>query len=132
MKCVALTLAHQKYEVNFDAKSHKENTAFHYAARHGNKELVNILISRHADVNALDAKGNTPLHIALLKHHLAVASLLLNAGAQYNRDNTNHNSPLHFAAKISHQVCLINFSPANWLSHLHYLLSVKRVKSKQH
>src|SRR5579859_1674410 len=53
-------------------------TALHDAAWNGYREIVELLLDHHADVNArhLEA-GSTPLHYAVIKGHLDIVSLLL-------------------------------------------------------
>ena len=41
-------------------------TPLHLAAAVGNKDLVEILLSSNATVNALDGNGWTPLHLAAI------------------------------------------------------------------
>lgn len=56
-------------------------TALARAAWKGNLELVQLLLDRGANVNALDQSGDTPLIDALLRDHYDVAFLLLDHGA---------------------------------------------------
>ena len=54
------------------------------AARHGQKEIVELLVSKGADVNAEYAEGNTPLHQAARSGRKDIAESLIDAGAQVN------------------------------------------------
>jgi cytohesin len=85
-------------------------TALHMAASICNKELVDLLISKGADVNSKDNTGTTPLHYALgcspkggldsLKEGWKeVAELLLAKGADINAQGYYWWTPLHFAVK---------------------------------
>jgi len=52
-------------------------TALHYAAWNGHSELVSILLSQNANVNAQDSEGTTALHLACMDGHVAVIQCLL-------------------------------------------------------
>jgi len=57
-------------------------TALHYCAGCGLDELVEPLIERGADINALDDEGKTPLRVAVESAQQEVADLLLSKGAE--------------------------------------------------
>jgi ankyrin repeat protein len=48
------------------------------AASTGDAEKVKELLSRHADINAMDASRKTPLHLAASKNHDLIVKLLCN------------------------------------------------------
>jgi len=48
----------------------------HYAAGIGNKDLAELLLSKGADVNAVNNKGVTPLAVAIQNGHDAVILFL--------------------------------------------------------
>jgi ankyrin repeat protein len=53
----------------------------HYAAQYGHKEIVQLLISKGANVKAKTDDGRTPLHSAAAKEHKDIAELLIEKGA---------------------------------------------------
>lgn len=53
----------------------------HFAAQHGNEDLIKQLLKEGCPVNNFDELGNTPLHYAAQEGHIAVIKLLLEAGA---------------------------------------------------
>jgi len=55
-------------------------TPLHIAAYEDYKEVVELLLTKNADVNAKDEIGETPLHAAVLKGHMDVAELLRQHG----------------------------------------------------
>lgn len=50
------------------------------AANRGNKNVVELLLTYHADINAKDNLGNTPLHFATLSGHKDIADFLHEQG----------------------------------------------------
>lgn len=88
-----LILAHPpKYESSFDRNNLSPvfsleptaKNALHFAAREGNLEEVQNLISAGYDVNAGDIFSTTPLHLAAMYGHENVIIYLLNQGAKIN------------------------------------------------
>jgi len=53
----------------------------HVAADYGQTEVLEYLLSKGANVNALDKHGITPLLAAVFENHLESAKLLLSKGA---------------------------------------------------
>ena len=93
-------------------------------ALEGHREIVELLISRNAEVNARDNTSNTPLDLAIRYERLDVADLLraqggeigtihgvarngylasvqahLDAGVDINARDKNGSTPLHWAAR---------------------------------
>ncbi|KAK6024205.1 ankyrin repeat protein [Ostertagia ostertagi] len=60
---------------------HLGMTALHWAIDSGCDRVVQFLISKGVDVNAVDPEGNTPLHFAAYCHRQAAAELLISKGA---------------------------------------------------
>ena len=72
------------------------------AAERGHKEIVELLISKGAD---LEAKylGKTPLHWAAFKGHKEIVELLIANGADVNtQDKTSQNRPMDTATLLGH------------------------------
>ena len=58
-------------------------TALHYAASNGKTEILKLLLSNGADVNAKNRDGNiTPLFLANLEGHTEIIELLKKNGGK--------------------------------------------------
>jgi len=79
------------------------NTPLQRAAQNNNKDMVEMLIAKGADVNAKDKDGNTPLQRAAQHNRKDVAELLIAKGAdvnaKYNAKNKEDYTLLHWAAQ---------------------------------
>lgn len=86
-------------------------TALHFACENGSDKLVDLLISKGADVNVPDEDNISPLYIASSKGHSNIVRTLLNNGADVTisriartREHKNQNeSPLHGAVFNCHE-----------------------------
>ena len=80
-------------------------TALHVAARHGNKKIVELLVSRGVPVNIERKKGLfgetgiTPLHEAVQGGHQAVVKYLIEKGAFLEAKTEKGKTPLLLAVK---------------------------------
>ena len=66
---------------NLGAASGGGITALHYAAAHGDVEIVSLLVESGVNVNAVISVGSTPLHFAAMRNVVDCAEVLLAAGA---------------------------------------------------
>lgn len=73
-------------------------TPLHTAAYTGKLNIVQLLISRGADVNATTSTGSTPMHGATLYNHEAVIRLLVAKGGNINAVNQGGYTPFTNAA----------------------------------
>lgn len=87
---------------NQDLASSKDDygeTPLSWAARNGQKEVVEVLLANNVDVNAADNKiGYTPLHCAASKNRKAIVELLLANSADVNARTNEGSASLHFVA----------------------------------
>lgn len=94
-------------------------SALHFAAGAGHKELVSLLLEAGADVALATHRiavppisGLTPLHTAAMCGHPEVLKLLLRAGAPRSLPTSNRSTPLIYATYEGHLGCvalLLNF-----------------------
>jgi ankyrin repeat protein len=77
-----------------------ERTALHLGALRNHTDIVSLLISNGARINARDSVGNTALHLAAMYGHTEVAQLLVEAGADVEAQTAYlpGGTPLHLAA----------------------------------
>jgi len=75
----------------------------HLAVENGNKEVVELLLSKGACVKAVTKYNLTPLHLAAENGNKEVVELLLNNGADVNTVTNHSVTPLHLAASHGHK-----------------------------
>lgn len=69
------------------------------AIMQGNKDIVSLLITKDADINAIDHTGMTPLYVAAIYGNEDIVRLLIDKGANINtKKEDNGWTPLHTAA----------------------------------
>ncbi|PYH90390.1 ankyrin [Aspergillus ellipticus CBS 707.79] len=74
------------------------STLLHRFAEAGILTLLNIIVSRGADVNSKDKfHESSPLHLAALRGHIDIARALIDAGADMNAYNDLDATPLQSA-----------------------------------
>ena len=65
-----------------------QHAALHFAAENGREEVVELLLSKGANVNVSDGFGRTPLHLAAAEGHLEVVKMLVKANAKRDAKTT--------------------------------------------
>lgn len=95
--CVDVLL---KYKADVVMAYGDENdTALHFAADGGHKEMIEMLLDAGSDVNAVNKLGYTSLAIAAHKKHHAIARLLLERGAYVDARHDADGTALVMAVK---------------------------------
>ena len=94
------------YDVDVNAKTHRGYTALHWAAEHGDMDIVTLLLQYKADTSirlkdpyrSLQA---TAFHLAVEKGHIdsAFAILAVQGRSTVNDPDSNGNTALHIAAR---------------------------------
>ncbi len=78
------------------------NTALHFAAQEGRVPMVELLLARGADVNALNNFHQTPLHLAATWNEALVVHRLLECGADPAAVDDQGKTPLELARMQEH------------------------------
>lgn len=81
-----------------EARDSDGSTALHCATWKGHQQMVALLLSKGADVNAHNRNehyGTTPLHAAAHANQAAIAEMLIDYGADVNAQDMNGKTPMH-------------------------------------
>merc|ERR1719354_116900 len=73
----------------------------------GNQQIINVLISSGADLNARTARGFSSLHMAASYNHHKTLETLLENGSSVNCTNKDLQTPLHLACRRGHFVSVV-------------------------
>lgn len=87
---------------NWRASGKARLTPLHWAARHGNAELVRLLLAHGAVLEAKSASELTALGCAASSGNVEVVRLLLDSGADLEARDEDEFSPFLFAAASGH------------------------------
>jgi ankyrin repeat protein len=85
-----------------NSKDEYGNSLLHLAAREGNVDIINYLVSEGANVNSRNIADETPIHLAANSGNLDVVIQLISNGANINVKDSIGNTPLHDAAENDH------------------------------
>ncbi|KAI5801200.1 ankyrin repeat-containing domain protein [Geopyxis carbonaria] len=89
-----------------DCQSPETPSVLHFAATCGDISIVELLLSRGANVNSKGNSGMTPLHDAVATNRPEIISLLVRSGARVNDADTDGQTPLFFAVERGHEVAV--------------------------
>ncbi|XP_051167818.1 ankyrin-3-like [Leptopilina boulardi] len=84
---------------DIEEKDIDDYTALHKAVENEYYEVVEFLLSKGANINAMTELNETPLHIAAQIRNKRIVILLLEKGANINAITNTGDTPLHLAAK---------------------------------
>ncbi len=78
-------------------------TALHYAAAVGNNDIVSMLLEKHAYIDAEAPNKTTPMMMAARAGHIMTVKLLLDEGADPTLTNELGMNAIDFARKYEHK-----------------------------
>ncbi len=81
------------------ARTAAGETPLHYAAARQRAAVVELLLSRGAEANAVDDRGLTPLHLVATSSDSKLITAVLAGGADVNAQDRLGETPLHVAAR---------------------------------
>lgn len=110
------------FDINsvIDLKEQQTDPLLICATQNAPINIVNLLISRGADLEQVDQMGNTALIIACLNERIDIVELLLSKGSNPNAKDFNGITPIHIAAESNLQMLQLlyeNNGNINSLSH---------------
>ena len=82
------------------------DTPLHEAASRGRDDILQLLLDRGGNVNAVNNNGDTPLHGAAYWGHDDTLQLLFKYGASMNPVAKEGYTPLHDAARQGYVKCI--------------------------
>lgn len=99
--CIAISHGH--YEIVRDLLEYgfkiKNSNALFIAARNGNVEIVELLVSKGVETEIVDSVGDTPLLIAVREGHTGVVKELLQYGLDVKQQDSYRNTLLGIASE---------------------------------
>lgn len=93
-------------DLNACPKDDKGLTPLHFAVLYDQIVIVDFLLDRDTDINAIDSDGMTALHYACIKGHQNILLLMLHANADPALADSRGNTPLHLAVDRGHESCV--------------------------
>ncbi len=84
--------------VNIHSRGDDGFTALHFAAFHGNMNLIRLLVSNGADANAQNRQGINMLHVSAQGDNPVSLAYFLDLGLDINSRDFRKSTPLHWAA----------------------------------
>lgn len=85
--------------VNLEVKCISGNTALNLAAGYESIKIMELLIKKGANLNAIDYNGLSPLNISIIRGCLKAAELLIKSGADINLADNMGRTPLMISAQ---------------------------------
>jgi len=102
--CVEIVRMLVERGADVNVAGRRGETPLHLAARHGHKEVAEVLLAARADTNArAGIYQETPLHYAAAYGHKAVVEALLEHSADINARDKHGRTPLARARQMRHR-----------------------------
>mmetsp|Transcript_25294 Transcript_25294/g.28129 ORF Transcript_25294/g.28129 Transcript_25294/m.28129 type:complete len:157 (+) Transcript_25294:21-491(+) len=78
------------------------SSLLHVAASRGRREVIEFLIDKGANIEAVDSDGQTPIVFAVKHRHNLLIKLFIEKGADIDVVDNKENNLLHIAASVDH------------------------------
>mmetsp|Transcript_37186 Transcript_37186/g.51337 ORF Transcript_37186/g.51337 Transcript_37186/m.51337 type:complete len:861 (-) Transcript_37186:1826-4408(-) len=126
--CVQFLLDAQ-FKENVDLQDESGQTALHIAVKESQKEIMKLLCSHGADVNACDNDGVTALHFAAWSGNADAIDFLMQQGVNVEVEDESEQTPMYYACirgkkKAAELLCLnqanLSHCDARGMSPLHH------------
>ena len=91
-----------EYVRNINLLDDNGSTALHKAACGGYNDIVQLLLTKGASIQAINHLNDTSLHLAARNGHTSTVELLHSKGASIETMDQDNNTPLHLAARNGH------------------------------
>lgn len=88
-------------------RDQQQQTALHYAARSGQRQMIKLLVENSAKVNVQDSEGKGAVMLAAEQGHLEVVKYLHKKGAEVHMKDSWSRSSLILACMNSHQAVAV-------------------------
>lgn len=86
-------------DADVNARGLEDYTPLHFAASEGHYEVVEVLLKRGANVDAVSNFLRTPLHAACNRGYTEIIEILLKNKANVNAQDRDGNTPIHLLAE---------------------------------
>ncbi|XP_041091119.1 B-cell lymphoma 3 protein-like isoform X2 [Polyodon spathula] len=97
--CLQEILVRSQNKLDLEARNYQGFTPLHIAVNNNRKDLLTTLLSRGADIDAVDIKsGRSPLIHAVENNSLEMVNFLIEHGANVNAQSYSGNTALHSAS----------------------------------
>lgn len=103
LKAVEQLLNLSDVQIALKVRNSDRQTVLHAASMRNHTEIIKILLTHGAEVDAVDIDRNTPLILAVIKGYKQVALILLDNGASVNSVNIRRLTPLAIAVQFKHR-----------------------------
>lgn len=101
LRTLSLSAARAQYYVAALGSSSK-STTLHVTAERGHLQMVELLLSKGARIDARDHSNQTALHIAAQHGHTKIVSALLEKGASIDARDHSNQTALHISAQLGY------------------------------
>ncbi len=127
-----LSLTLENYPDYVDITDDNGDTPLFYAVGSNNKDALNILLMKGADMNHINNQGETALHSAAYKNNLEMINELLELGANTTVESDFGEKPINVAASQGYARLIPKFPRLPMPADLHLRVAISDENLRQH